>query len=109
MHSKANREPPCEAVRRVRELEEILGIGSRWKTVRTIPWLRQHFFLSQCAYEEIERQLVRISQEQGYECRKLDGWGPGFALAFHTQVIKVLHQQIELEPDFLAKYRGGLA
>lgn len=58
------------AVRKVNALEDELGRGKRYKSVKAIPWLLTEFVESRGMYSVVGKALKRMSTDLGYPARR---------------------------------------
>ena len=58
------------AVRKVNALEDELGRGKRYKSVKAIPWLLTEFVESKGMYSVVGKALKRMSTDLGYPARR---------------------------------------
>ena len=94
------------AVRRVAALENELGIGKKFKTVKAIPWLLDMFRPSKGMYVVVGKALKRLSSEKGYQVQRIaTAEYPAGINAYHTAVIGEFQERLSNCPAWLGKYR----
>lgn len=93
------------------KLEVEIGEAKTWKKVTAIPWLGEYFetrpkAVADKLYSLIGRKLSQISRASGYEIKRIESaqYAAGVG-AYHIDVINILRDRIEAEPNMFADYR----
>lgn len=94
------------AVRKINSLEDELGRGKRFKSVKAIPWLPDVFELSRGMYSVVGKTLKRLSVDLGYPIEKIVAPEyPDGINAYHVNVIAAFREKLKRDPVVLGKYR----
>lgn len=98
------------AVRKVNALEDELGRGKRYKSVKAIPWLLTEFIESRGMYSIVGKALKRMSTDLGYSIEKIaTPEYPEGINAYHVDVIAAFRSELAQNPGMLDRYRKGRA
>ena len=98
------------AVRKVNALEDELGRGKRYKSVKAIPWLLTEFIESRGMYSIVGKTLKRMSTDLGYSIEKIaTPECPEGINAYHVDVIAAFRSELAQNPGMLDRYRKGRA
>ncbi|WP_337430875.1 Rha family transcriptional regulator [Bilophila sp.] len=98
------------AVRKVNALEDELGRGKRYKSVKAIPWLLTEFIESRGMYSIVGKTLKRMSTDLGYSIEKIaTPEYPEGINAYHVDVIAAFRSELAQNPGMLDRYRKGRA
>lgn len=94
------------AVRKVNALEDELGRGKRYKSVKAIPWLLTEFVESKGMYSVVGKALKRMSTDLGYSIEKIaTPEYPEGINAYHVDVIAAFRSELAQNPGMLDRYR----
>lgn len=94
------------AVRKINSLEDELGRGKRFKSVKAIPWLPDVFEPSRGMYSVVGKTLKRLSVDLGYPIEKIvTPEYPDGINAYHVNVIAAFREKLKRDPAVLGKYR----
>ena len=94
------------AVRKVNALEDELGRGKRYKSVKAIPWLLTEFVESKGMYSVVGKALKRMSTDLGYFIEKIaTPEYPEGINAYHVDVIAAFRSELAQNPGMLDRYR----
>lgn len=93
------------AVRKVSRLEDELGEGKTWKRVRAIKWLPDYFILTDAAYQQIGKQLAKLSRELQYQIKEIPDTQYPFVKAYHLDVIEEFQNRLDEDPEYLSRLR----
>lgn len=94
------------AVRKVNALEDELGRGKRYKSVKAIPWLLKEFIESRGMYSVVGKALKRMSTDLGYSIEKIaTPEYPEGINAYHVDVIAAFRSELAQNPGMLDRYR----
>lgn len=94
------------AVRKVCALEDELGRGKRYKTVKAIPWLPEEFMSSKGMYSVVGKALKRLSADLEYAVEKIaTPEFPEGVNAYHVDVIAAFRAELAQNPGMLDRYR----
>ena len=94
------------AVRKVNALEDELGRGKRYKSVKAIPWLLKEFIESRGMYSVVGKALKRMSTDLGYSIEKIaTPEYPEGINAYHVDVISAFRCELAQNPGMLDRYR----
>ena len=94
------------AVRKVNALEDELGRGKRYKSVKAIPWLLTEFVESKGMYSVVGKALKRMSTDLGYSIEKIaTPEYPEGINAYHVDVISAFRCELAQNPGMLDRYR----
>lgn len=94
------------AVRKVNALEDELGRGKRYKSVKAIPWLLTEFIESRGMYSIVGKALKRMSTDLGYSIEKIaTPEYPEGINAYHVDVISAFRCELAQNPGMLDRYR----
>lgn len=91
-------------------LQDALGVGKTWKSVKAIDWVKYYFIPSAGLWSQLGKKLTTLSREMGYSVRRMEtGEYPNGVGLYHEDVIKRLHARLEAHPEMLWQYRkeGG--
>lgn len=95
------------AVRQANSLKDELGIGTNWKTAKAITWIKDYFALSQVMWSVLGKKLKALSDELGYEVRRVESEKFGAVNSYHVDVIEKLRARLEADDNMLGKYRAA--
>lgn len=93
------------AVRKVTALENELGRGRDYKTVKGIPWFLHVFEDMPAAYSLAGRKLSEMSRRMGYEIEEIEDIRFGSVKAYHVDVIDAFRLALMTDHNMLWKYR----
>ena len=94
------------AVRKVNALEDELGRGKRYKSVKAIPWLLTEFVESKGMYSVVGKALKRMSTDLGQSIEKIaTPEYPEGINAYHVDVIAAFRSELAQNPGMLDRYR----
>lgn len=94
------------AVRKAAALEDELGRGKRYKTVKAIPWLLDEFMPSKGMYSVVGKALKRLSADLEYAVEKIaTPEFPEGVNAYHVDVIAAFRAELAQNPGMLDRYR----
>ena len=94
------------AVRKAAALEDELGRGKRYKSVKAIPWLLTEFVESKGMYSVVGKALKRMSTDLGYSIEKIGTPEyPEGINAYHVDVISAFRCELAQNPGMLDRYR----
>lgn len=94
------------AVRKAAALEDELGRGKRYKSVKAIPWLLTEFVESRGMYSVVGKALKRMSTDLGYSIEKIaTPEYPEGINAYHVDVISAFRCELAQNPGMLDRYR----
>lgn len=94
------------AVRKVDRLENELGRGKTFKSVKAIGWLLSVFKPSAGMYSVVGKRLKKLSTELGYPVEKIPCQDyPDGINAYHVRVIFAFQKQLTQNPDMMRTYR----
>lgn len=94
------------AVRKINALEDELGRGKRYKSVKAIPWLLKEFIESRGMYSVVGKALKRMSTDLGYSIEKIaTPEYPEGINAYHVDVISAFRCELAQNPGMLDRYR----
>lgn len=94
------------AVRKAAALENELGRGKRYKSVKAIPWLLTEFVESKGMYSVVGKALKRMSTDLGYSIEKIaTPEYPEGINAYHVDVIAAFRSELAQNPGMLDRYR----
>ncbi|WP_440617461.1 Rha family transcriptional regulator [Cysteiniphilum sp. 6C5] len=91
--------------KKVHQLENELGKGKHYKTVKAIHWLLDYFNNTKAMYSVIGRNLSALSNRLGYECQTVANEEYGTIKAYHVDVIEELKHQLDDDLNHLSAYR----
>ena len=93
------------AVRKVNALEDELGRGRDYKSVKGIPWFLDVFADTPAAYSVAGRKLSELSRRLGYEIREVEDTRYGIVKAYHADVITAFRVALRDDLNMMRKYR----
>lgn len=93
------------AVRKAAALENELGRGRDYKSVKGIPWFLDVFADTPAAYSVAGRKLSELSRRLGYEIREVEDSRFGSVKAYHVDVIEAFRLALKNDLNMLGKYR----
>lgn len=93
------------ATRRAEALAQRIGDSKTWKQVKGIPWVEEILAPSKGMWSVLGKKLRAISEELGFEVRRVPDSTYGEVCAFHTEAIEALHLRLLADPAMLGKYR----
>lgn len=94
------------AVRKAAALEDELGRGRDYKTVKAIPWFREVFADTPSAYQVAGRKLSELSRRMDCAVREIEDSRFGSVKAYHVDVIKAFRLALENDLNMMGKYRA---
>ena len=93
------------AVRKAAALENELGRGRDYKSVKGIPWFLDIFDDTPAAYSVAGRKLSDMSRRMDYEIREIEDSRFGSVKAYHVDVIEAFRLALKNDLNMLGKYR----
>lgn len=93
------------AVRKAAALENELGRGRDYKSVKGIPWFLEVFIDVPAAYSVAGRKLSELSRRLGYEIREVEDTRYGIVKAYHVDVIEAFRLSLKNDLNMMRKYR----
>ena len=93
------------ATRRAEALAQRIGDSKTWKQVKGIPWVEEILAPSKGMWSVLGKKLRAISEELGFEVRRVPDSTYGEVCAFHAEAIEALHLRLLADPAMLGKYR----
>lgn len=93
------------AVRKAAALENELGRGRDYKSVKGIPWFLEVFIDVPAAYSVAGRKLSELSRRLGYEIREVEDTRYGIVKAYHVDVIEAFRLALKNDLNMMRKYR----
>ena len=93
------------AVRKAAALENELGRGRDYKSVKGIPWFLDIFADTPAAYSVAGRKLSDMSRRMDYEIREIEDSRFGSVKAYHVDVIEAFRLSLKNDLNMLGKYR----
>nr|DAT64540.1 MAG TPA: regulatory protein [Caudoviricetes sp.] len=93
------------AVRKAAALENELGRGRDYKSVKGIPWFLEVFIDVPAAYSVAGRKLSELSRRLGYEIREVEDTRYGIVKAYHADVITAFRVALRDDLNMMRKYR----
>ena len=93
------------AVRKAAALENELGRGRDYKSVKGIPWFLDVFADTPAAYSVAGRKLSDMSRRMGYNIREIEDSRFGSVEAYHVDVIEAFRLALKNDLNMMRKYR----
>jgi phage anti-repressor protein len=93
------------AVRKVRALEDELGRGASWKTVKSLHWVEDYFIPSQGMWSVLGRTLTSYSKGAGFPVKRVESEQFGQVNAYHVDVLAKFRKHLDMDANIMAKYR----
>ena len=93
------------AVRKAAALENELGRGRDYKSVKGIPWFLDLFADTPAAYSVAGRKLSDMSRRMDYEIREIEDTRYGIVKAYHIDVIEYFRLALRNDLHMMRKYR----
>lgn len=93
------------AVRKAAALENELGRGRDYKSVKGIPWFLDIFADTPAAYSVAGRKLSDMSRRMDYEIREIEDSRFGSVKAYHADVITAFRVALRDDLNMMRKYR----
>lgn len=93
------------AVRKAAALENELGRGRDYKSVKGIPWFLDIFADTPAAYSVAGRKLSDMSRRMDYEIREIEDSRFGSVKAYHVDAIEAFRLALKNDLNMLGKYR----
>lgn len=93
------------AVRKAAALENELGRGRDYKSVKGIPWFLDVFADTPAAYSVAGRKLFDMSRRMDYEIREIEDSRFGSVKAYHADVITAFRVALRDDLNMMRKYR----
>ena len=93
------------AVRKAAALENELGRGRDYKSVKGIPWFLDVFADTPAAYSVAGRKLSDMSRRMDHEIREIEDSRFGSVKAYHVDVIEAFRLSLKNDLNMLGKYR----
>ena len=93
------------AVRKAAALENELGRGRDYKSVKGIPWFLDLFADTPAAYSVAGRKLSDMSRRMDYEIREIEDSHFGSVKAYHVDVIEAFRLALKNDLNMMRKYR----
>lgn len=87
------------------ELKDRLGIGSTWRQVKSISFLKDFFNLGSVTYQQIGKQLKKISETLNLEVKNVPSEQYDSVNLYHIKAIESFKARLETDASFMAKYR----
>lgn len=94
------------AVRKAAALENELGRGRDYKSVKGIPWFLDVFADTPAAYSVAGRKLSDMSRRMDYEIREIEDSRFGSVKAYHVDVIEAFRLALKNDLNMMRKYRS---
>ena len=94
------------AVRKAAALENELGRGRDYKSVKGIPWFLDVFADTPAAYSVAGRKLSDMSRRMDYEIREIEDSRFGSVKAYHVDVIEAFRLSLKNDLNMMRKYRS---
>ena len=94
------------AVRKAAALENELGRGRDYKSVKGIPWFLEVFIDVPAAYSVAGRKLSDMSRRMGYDIREIEDSRFGSVKAYHVDVIEAFRLALKNDLNMMRKYRS---
>ena len=94
------------AVRKAAALENELGRGRDYKSVKGIPWFLDIFADTPAAYSVAGRKLSDMSRRMDYEIREIEDSRFGSVKAYHVDVIEAFRLALKNDLNMMRKYRS---
>lgn len=94
------------AVRKAAALENELGRGRDYKSVKGIPWFLEVFSNTPAAYSVAGRKLSELSRRMGYEILEVEDSRFGSVKAYHIDVIESFRLALKNDLNMMRKYRS---
>jgi prophage antirepressor-like protein len=92
--------------RKRKKLEDEIGRGAEYRTAVNIPWLGEYFNLTSVAYQQIGKQLTKISRELNQDCpMTTDPALSRQVKRYHRAVISAFKWKLDTVSSVLEKYR----
>lgn len=95
------------AAQKITALENALGEGRDYKTVKAIPWFLHVFQNLPAAYSVAGRKLVDLSKRMGFDVKHVEDSRFGEVKAYHVEVIDAFYYALQTDLNMLKKYRLG--
>lgn len=92
------------AVRKAAALENELGRGRDYKSVKGIPWFLDVFADTPAAYSVAGRKLSDMSRRMDYEIREIEDSRFGSVKAYHVDVIEAFRLALKNDLNMMRKY-----
>lgn len=93
------------AVRKAAALENELGRGRDYKSMKGIPWFLDVFADTPAAYSVAGRKLSDMSRRMDHEIREIEDSRFGSVKAYHVDVIEAFRLALKNDLNMLGKYR----
>lgn len=93
------------ATRKVKKLEEELGVAEKWKQTKAISWLPEVFEVTKVVYQQAGKRLTAISLELDIAPLEIEDSQYGKVKAYHIDVIDEFYKRLSTSPEIMAKYR----
>ena len=92
--------------KKIKKLEDQIGIGETYKTLKAIPWIGDVFVPSKGMFSQVGKALTKTSNKMGLPVRKIDTPEyPGGVNAYYVDVVSELYDELFRNPALLSKYR----
>lgn len=86
-------------------LEDRLREGTRWMTVKAIPWFTEYFHpKNKGAYTKVGQVLAELSRDMACPARKVETM-EGTRGAYHINISNALKDALDRNPEYLRKWR----
>lgn len=79
--------------------------SKHYKPVKAISWLQDVFTPCRAMYSSVDKQLSKISREEGYEIREIADSTCGMVNVYHVGAISILHARLLKNSNMMGKYR----
>lgn len=92
--------------KKIKKLEDQIGIGETYKTLKAIPWIGDVFVPSKGMFSQVGKALTKTSNKMGLPVRKIDTPEyPGGVNAYHIDVVSKFYDELQKNSALLSKYR----
>ena len=93
------------AVRKAHVLEDRLGEGQKYRSVKRIEWLLSVFVPSRGMYSQVGSKLSKLGERMGKPPRTIEDSNYGTVKAHHVDVIEAFRLNLEQDHNLLGRYR----
>lgn len=93
------------AVRKAHALEDRLGEGQKYRSVKRIEWLLAVFVPSRGMYSQVGSKLSKLGERMGKPPRTIEDSNYGTVKAHHVDVIEAFRLNLEQDRNPLGRYR----
>lgn len=92
--------------KKIKKLEDQIGIGETYKTLKAIPWIGDVFVPSKGMFSQVGKALTKTSNKMGLPVKKIDTPEyPGGVNAYHIDVVSKFYDELQKNSALLSKYR----